>query len=63
LVVIIVAGMGGARHAASAADTDFVRAALAARGGPRIPANFVPTAQGYDPGNPSMQRVCQGLFD
>lgn len=55
--------MGGARHGASAADMDFVRAALAARGGPRIPANFVPTAQGYDPGNPSMQRVGQGLFD
>ncbi len=49
--------MGGARSGAPAADLEFVRAALAARGGSRIPDNFTPTAPGFDPKDPAMQRV------
>ena len=53
-----VTGLGGARHGASAADLEHVRAALAAAGGPRIPSNFTPTARGYDPKDPAMQKAC-----
>lgn len=49
--------MGGARHGASAADLEFVWQRLAQHGGPAIPQNFVQTAQGYDPGNPSLQQM------
>ena len=52
------AGMGGARRGASEADLEYVRAALAAAGGPRIPSNFTPTARGYDPGDSAMQKAC-----
>jgi hypothetical protein len=50
--------MGGARHGPSAADLEFVRQRLSQRGGAAIPHNFQPTAPGYDPANPAMQRVC-----
>lgn len=49
-------GMGGTRTGPSEADTAFVRAALADRGGATIPSNFVRTARGHDPKDPSMRR-------
>lgn len=49
--------MGGARSGASAADMAFVREALAGAGGAAIPCNFVRTARGHDPKDPSMKRV------
>lgn len=49
-------GMGGARRGASAADMAFVREALATRGGPTIPLNFVKTARGHDPHDRNIQQ-------
>ena len=49
-------GMGGRRGGAAAEDLAFVEDVLQRRG-PAVPLNFVPTARGYDPSDPSMQRV------
>ena len=48
--------MGGHRGGAAAEDLAFVENMLQQRG-PAVPQNFVPTARGYDPSDPSMQRV------
>lgn len=42
------AGMGALRGGASPEDLEYVRSALAARGGPEVPQNFAATAPGHD---------------
>ena len=41
-------GMGALRSGPAPQDLEYVRGALAARGGPAVPLNFVPTAPGHD---------------
>ena len=40
--------MGASRGGASKQDAQYVRQALAARGGPQVPHNFAQTAPGHD---------------
>ncbi len=40
--------MGALRRGPSAEDAQYVRDALAARGGAQVPQNFTPTAPGHD---------------
>ncbi len=45
----LVPGMGRLRAGPKPEDVDFVRRALAERGGSQVPSNFTPTAPAYDP--------------
>ncbi len=40
--------MGALREGPSEGDLQYVRQAVAARGGPQVPHNFTPTAPGHD---------------
>ena len=40
--------MGALRSGPAPEDVEYVRGALAARGGPAVPLNFAPTAPGHD---------------
>ena len=42
------AGMGASRAGPGEQDVQYMRQALAARGGPQVPHNFTPTAPGHD---------------
>lgn len=43
-----LAGMGASRGGPGEGDVQYVRQALAARGGPQVPHNFAQTAPGHD---------------
>ncbi len=45
---VFCAGMGASRNGPSEEDAQYVRQALAARGGPQVPHNFAQTAPGHD---------------
>lgn len=45
---VCLTGMGALRRGPNLEDVQYVREAVAARGGPEVPQNFAPTAPGHD---------------
>ena len=47
-LLVWLVGMGALRRGPNPEDVQYVREALAAKGGPEVPHNFMPTAPGHD---------------